>query len=249
MLLRRVTEHVNRQNWFAVFLDFTIVVIGVFIGIQVANLNEDRVNSGLRYEYLTGLIADLEADVEAAEGVESIAWERFGAIVDVFEAANLEPPLLEYFVLGEIAKAPQVPDFSYEYPYAHNHVLTYVALFRETRDTFEAIVSNGHFQLLGDAQLVRSFQRYYRLVDEAKNFDTAITQVFRRLTELRSRHGISLGGRTTLDELAAAVQSDKQLAAELDSYFMNSGVQATRMLEVQAAAERLIADVETARQQ
>ena len=42
MLLRRITEHVKAQNWFAVALDFFIVVVGVFIGIQVANWNEDR---------------------------------------------------------------------------------------------------------------------------------------------------------------------------------------------------------------
>ena len=37
MLLRRVTQHVKSQNWFAVCIDFIIVVVGVFIGIQVAN--------------------------------------------------------------------------------------------------------------------------------------------------------------------------------------------------------------------
>ncbi len=37
MLLRRITQHVKSQNWFAVFVDFLIVVVGVFIGIQVAN--------------------------------------------------------------------------------------------------------------------------------------------------------------------------------------------------------------------
>jgi hypothetical protein len=42
MLLRRITEHVMTQNWFAVGIDFVIVVIGVFIGIQVANWNEAR---------------------------------------------------------------------------------------------------------------------------------------------------------------------------------------------------------------
>ena len=33
MLLRRVIEHVNTQNWFAVGIDFVIVVVGVVIGI------------------------------------------------------------------------------------------------------------------------------------------------------------------------------------------------------------------------
>ena len=42
MLLRRITKHVKAQNWFAVGIDFAIVVIGVFIGIQVANWNDTR---------------------------------------------------------------------------------------------------------------------------------------------------------------------------------------------------------------
>lgn len=42
MLLRRVMEHVKTQNWTAVCLDFFIVVAGVFVGLQVSNLNEDR---------------------------------------------------------------------------------------------------------------------------------------------------------------------------------------------------------------
>ena len=42
MILRRVTEHVKAQNWFAVGIDFLIVIVGVFIGIQVANWNATR---------------------------------------------------------------------------------------------------------------------------------------------------------------------------------------------------------------
>ena len=42
MILRRVIEHVKAQNWLAVGLDFVIVVIGVFIGIQVSNWNDGR---------------------------------------------------------------------------------------------------------------------------------------------------------------------------------------------------------------
>ena len=41
MLLRRIIEHVNAQNWTAIALDFVIVVVGVFIGIQVSNWNEN----------------------------------------------------------------------------------------------------------------------------------------------------------------------------------------------------------------
>ena len=40
MLLRRITQHIKNQNWFAVFIDFVIVVAEVFIGIQIVNWNE-----------------------------------------------------------------------------------------------------------------------------------------------------------------------------------------------------------------
>ncbi len=41
MLLRRVIAHVRNQEWTAVAIDFVIVVIGVFVGIQVANCAKD----------------------------------------------------------------------------------------------------------------------------------------------------------------------------------------------------------------
>ncbi|OAB63118.1 hypothetical protein AY599_18085 [Leptolyngbya valderiana BDU 20041] len=55
MILRSVMKHVRDQNWFAVFLDFLIVVVGVFIGIQVANWNEDRRDRNAEAQYLDRL--------------------------------------------------------------------------------------------------------------------------------------------------------------------------------------------------
>jgi len=55
MLLRRVIEHVKHQNWTAVALDFVIVVMGVFIGIQVSNWNEARADHEEGRQLLTRL--------------------------------------------------------------------------------------------------------------------------------------------------------------------------------------------------
>jgi hypothetical protein len=40
MLLRRVKHSLKQQDWLAIGIDFVIVVIGAFMGIQVANWNE-----------------------------------------------------------------------------------------------------------------------------------------------------------------------------------------------------------------
>lgn len=43
MFLRRIVENLRTQNWTAVGLDLLIVVIGVFIGTQVSNWNQERI--------------------------------------------------------------------------------------------------------------------------------------------------------------------------------------------------------------
>ncbi len=42
MILRRITKHVKDQNWFAVGLDFCIVVVGILIAFQITNWSEAR---------------------------------------------------------------------------------------------------------------------------------------------------------------------------------------------------------------
>lgn len=69
MILRRLTKHVKDQNWFAVALDFCIVVAGVFIGLQVSNWNERRADRVAERE----LLVRVERDVAAAIDLKS-AW-------------------------------------------------------------------------------------------------------------------------------------------------------------------------------
>ena len=65
MILRRITEHVKAQNWFAVGIDFVIVVVGVFIGIQVSNWNAERFERTQERDYLIRLHDDF---VESSNG-------------------------------------------------------------------------------------------------------------------------------------------------------------------------------------
>lgn len=55
MLLRSVTLHIKEQNWFAVLIDFLIVVVGVFIGIQVANWNASNIQQSKEQKILQQL--------------------------------------------------------------------------------------------------------------------------------------------------------------------------------------------------
>lgn len=61
MIFRRIKTHIEKENWFAVGIDFCIVVIGVFIGIQVANWNEAQALEKEEKRYLQQLSAEYAA--------------------------------------------------------------------------------------------------------------------------------------------------------------------------------------------
>ncbi len=67
MLLRRITDHVKEQNWFAVVIDFAIVVFGILLAFQITEWNQDLEDKGLEREYLVRISRDLERDAHALQ--------------------------------------------------------------------------------------------------------------------------------------------------------------------------------------
>jgi len=90
MILRRVIAHFRKQEWTAIAIDFVIVVMGVFIGIQVANWNaaraeraDERVLLGRLHEETRDLLeiqkselADQAPRVEALTAVHPLLFDQ-----------------------------------------------------------------------------------------------------------------------------------------------------------------------------
>jgi len=62
MVIRRIHHHVASHNWFAVFVDLLIVVVGVFLGAQANNWNQARIERSDAAEYRREIIEDLRSD-------------------------------------------------------------------------------------------------------------------------------------------------------------------------------------------
>lgn len=60
MVIRRIREHVGAHNWFAVAIDLAIVIIGVFLGTQVNNWNESRLEAAKAGSYRARLLDELD---------------------------------------------------------------------------------------------------------------------------------------------------------------------------------------------
>jgi hypothetical protein len=65
LLLRRITEHLRAQNWTAIIIDFAIVVVGVFIGLQVSNWHEERQDYSRTQNHYKRLLDDFESERRA----------------------------------------------------------------------------------------------------------------------------------------------------------------------------------------
>lgn len=72
MLFRRIIEHVHTQNWTAIGIDFVIVVFGVFIGIQVANWNDARVQQRELAGQLTSLNGEFSYNLDRLNAYRSL---------------------------------------------------------------------------------------------------------------------------------------------------------------------------------
>ena len=64
MILRRFIEHIKEQNWFAVGLDVLVVIVGIFLGMQVTEWNDDRKERTEEKRYLERMLVDAEKSIE-----------------------------------------------------------------------------------------------------------------------------------------------------------------------------------------
>lgn len=61
-MLRHVITHLRRQDWTAVFIELLVVVVGVFIGVQASNWNEDRETNQKATVFTERLKSDLREE-------------------------------------------------------------------------------------------------------------------------------------------------------------------------------------------
>jgi hypothetical protein len=145
MLLRRVMEHVRDQNWSAIGIDFVIVVVGVFIGIQVSNWNSERAVNRQAALFTANLEADLQEE----------AW-RYQMIIeyhlDVLAAS-------ETAVDGLTGKAP----LSDEALLVSAYRATQYRQGAQRRATYDELISTGTIGLISDPALRETAMRVYTM--------------------------------------------------------------------------------------
>ena len=149
MILRRVIDHFRKQEWTAIFIDFVIVVLGVFIGIQVSNWNAARVDSKRADDYLSRLRDDLMNDVDELDARRDY-WRNVSAYGEAAVA------YAEQGVLAEGSKWKTVLAF---------YQASQLWRFAVTDVTFLELTSAGELGLIRNERLRTALAKYYNDVD------------------------------------------------------------------------------------
>lgn len=144
MLLRSITKHIKEQNWFAVAIDFIIVVFGVFIGIQLGNWNEELADNARSQLYLERIASDLTQEV-AIYNDRIQFWQQVSnyGLTAIDEAQTGETSLSSWELLLAYFQASQTAEF---YP---------------SNATFEELKNAGELDLVRNADLRSALSEYY----------------------------------------------------------------------------------------
>jgi hypothetical protein len=148
MLLRRVIAHVRKQEWTAIGLDFLIVVIGVFVGLQVNNWNEARAEGERSRGYLSRIRAELVADMTELERHRGL-WQKVvneGYAASSYAETGARGGATDWEILRSFLHASQ------------SFQLTFVDT------TYSELRSAGELRLIPDADLRSGLADYYVLV-------------------------------------------------------------------------------------
>jgi hypothetical protein len=142
VILRRIAANLKQQHWTGVFIELVIVVLGVFLGMQVSNWNEERTERSAEIGYLGGLKEDvdystgtLQQFIRSLEAQQTARARLYDFATD--PKSTLEPAERDRLVLVGLFELPQLDI---------NEV------------TFETLKSSGRLAVIRSSELVSELQ-------------------------------------------------------------------------------------------
>ena len=166
MVIRRIRDHVADQNWFAVGIDFAIVVAGIVIGTQVNNWNEKRVEAEQGRSYRERLIDEVKFNAKQFQTQAAYYHQAQAYGRQALDALTGKAPLSDRdFLIAayQLSQTDTTPAKSYIY---------------------DEMTANGMVTRIGDTKFQQAASDYYlslnasnRLIAETHPYRTLIRAV------------------------------------------------------------------------
>lgn len=143
MIPRRLVEHLRRQEWTAIAIEFVIVVIGVFVGLQMSNWNDTRIQAAEEEATLQRLQEEfgaIEAELIRVADQYSATVESTGLVIRALRGGTPPP---DEAAFRDMLRAAQ---FVWDVP--------------AQSTTYAELVATGALSRLSDPELRAALTRY-----------------------------------------------------------------------------------------
>ena len=153
VIFRRLRTHIQDENWFAVFIDFCIVVIGVFVGIQVANWNASVDLRRQQKAAIDGLLEESRAIILAIQQEDAVDASAVATMKPVVEAISERDTasLTGQLIARSVGDARR-----------YRNVVA-------PRATYDALTGSGVLSSMADDGAIKAVATYYASVDAMQN--------------------------------------------------------------------------------
>ncbi len=243
MLLRRMTQHIKNQNWFAVGLDFVIVVVGVFIGIQVANWNEARTEDELASRYIVQLAADIRSDIADIDtGYKTSEW-RLAALTVLLEKAGV--PISDKSYIPERELTTPRPNVANDSITFLMNASTYTRFLDDDSPSYVSLVNSGNARLIGKLKTWPCIQSYYAQYQEVQAFEDRLLLFRTELVRTQHDAGVSIAGNLSEKETLERIANHAALPAAMSSNRLFIYYYMIVLEELRARATLLLEALET----
>lgn len=136
MLLRRISEQIKAQNWFAVGIDFAIVVLGVYTAVAIESWAADRAQSRRTSLVIETLRQDMQDAIEVEAGFIADVDAGLGAFAAA-RARGETPPPFHFRISGSDTPPPYIWQAALQSQLAdlvHPNLLFELGFFYSERD-------------------------------------------------------------------------------------------------------------------
>lgn len=237
MILRRVIQHVRKQEWTAIAIDFVIVVLGVFVGIQVSNWNAERETKQKSAVFTERLKADLREEAWAYEYLILYNKDILANAERVLAAMGGEAEMTdEQFVIS----AYRASQYKYNL---------------RQRASYDEMISTGSIDLISDATLRKTAIEIYtsKTFDEisADGQKSEYREIFRKSVSKDVQHALlkQCGDRFVepLDYVKINKSLDYECALDVPAEKISTAAESLRSHPALVSAlQYRFADIETA---
>lgn len=236
MILHRLAVRLKQQDWAAVTIEFLLVVAGVFVGIQVANWNEERKDRALEAAYVARIAEDVRNDVAELNEVIKVSALRMALLNELLpRASGRELPDGFDSARGRIT-IEKVPAYAEAGPNTPAFTLFILTPLSGNRSAYDTMINAGAIAGMRDVSSLRRIQAYYAAVDRLLHYEVGLEHNRDKFVEAELALGSSPVDPLGSEELSAEFASSPRLLATAENYWLytNRHLKLTRELQAQA---------------